>query len=111
MQWGNHLGAFELTSHLQLADTTSSPFSIFKCSCDCRWRSKSMEWIVSSQDEATGRISETRYTTEASFHAALRDMFSDIKNRFLTAELADGKVLDEDSARELVGAPHGSSWG
>jgi hypothetical protein len=69
-----------------------------------------MDWVISSQDEATGRISETRYTTETSFHAALRDMFSDIKKRFLAAELADGRVLDEDAARELVGAPHGSSW-
>jgi hypothetical protein len=36
-------------------------------------------------------------------------MFSDIQKRFLAAELADGMVLDEDAARELVGAPHGSS--
>jgi hypothetical protein len=70
-----------------------------------------MDWMISSQDEATGRISETRYATETSFHAALRDIFSDITKRFLTAEQADGKVLDEDEARELVGAPHGSSWG
>ena len=69
-----------------------------------------MDWVISSQDEATGRVSETRYATEARFHAALRDMFSDIKKRFITAMLADGKVLDEDAARELVGAPHGSSW-
>ncbi len=39
-----------------------------------------MDWVISSQDEATGRVGETRYTTETSFHAALRDMFSDIKN-------------------------------
>ena len=69
-----------------------------------------MDWVISSHDEATGRISETWYTTETSFHAALGDMFSDIKKRFLAAELTDGKVLDEDAAHELVGAPHGSSW-
>ena len=69
-----------------------------------------MDWVISSQDEATGSMSETRYITETSFQAALRDMFSDSKKRFLAAELADGKVLDEDAARELVGAPHGSSW-
>ena len=69
-----------------------------------------MDWVISIQDEATGRISETRYTTEDSFRAALEDMFSDIQKRFLAAELADGKVLDEDAARELVGAPDGSSW-
>ena len=70
-----------------------------------------MYWVISSQDEATGRISETRYTTEASFRAVLEDMFSDIQKRFLSAELSDGRVLDEEAARELVGAPHGSSWG
>ena len=69
-----------------------------------------MDWVISSQDELTGRISETRYTTEASFRAALQDMFSDIRNQFLFAGLSDGQVLDEDAARELIGAPHGSSW-
>ena len=69
-----------------------------------------MDWVISSQDEATGRISETRYTTEASFHAALEDLFSDIRKRVLAAELPDGRSLDEQAARALVGAPHGSSW-
>ena len=68
------------------------------------------DWVISSQDEATGRISETHYATETSFYGALKDMFSDIRKRFLAAVLADGRILDEDAARELVGAPHGSSW-
>jgi hypothetical protein len=54
-----------------------------------------MDWLIPSQDEATGRISETRYTTETSFHAALRDMFSDIKKRFLAAELSRLRQLDQ----------------
>jgi hypothetical protein len=73
-------------------------------------RSPLMDWIISSQDEATGRVRATHYATETSFHAALKDMFSDIRSRFLLAELPDGSILDEDAARELVGAPHGSSW-
>ena len=44
-----------------------------------------MDWIISSQNEGTGRVSETRYTTEASFRAAFEDMFSDIRRRFLSA--------------------------
>ena len=68
------------------------------------------DWVISSQNEGTGRVSETRYTAEATFRAALEDMFSDIRRRFLSAGLPDGGVLDEDAARELVGAPHGSSW-
>jgi hypothetical protein len=69
-----------------------------------------MDWVISSRNEGTGRISEIRYTTEARFRAALEDMFSDIRRRFLSAALPDGGALDEDAARELVGAPHGSSW-
>ena len=69
-----------------------------------------MDWVISSRDEATGRVRAARYATETSFHAALKDIFSDIQNRFVSAELPDGTVLDEDAARELVGAPHGASW-
>jgi hypothetical protein len=69
-----------------------------------------MDWVISSENESTGRVTETRYKTEASFSAALQDMFSDVRNRFLSATLSDGRVLDEDAAREWVGAPHGSSW-
>ncbi len=69
-----------------------------------------MDWVISSRDEATGHERAAHYATETSFHAALKDMFSDIRSRFLSAELPDGRVLDEDAARELVGAPHGRSW-
>ena len=69
-----------------------------------------MDWVIVSQEEATGLGRAKHYATETSFQAALKDMFSDIGNRFLSAELPDGTVLDEDAARELVGAPHGSTW-
>lgn len=69
-----------------------------------------MDWVISSREEATGRVSATHYATETGFQAALKDMFSDLRCRFLSAELPDGSVLDEDTARELVGAPHESSW-
>jgi hypothetical protein len=75
----------------------------------CSW-SPLMDWVISSTEEATGRVRETHFATETSFHAALKDMFSDVGTRFLSAELPGGRVLDEDAARELVGAPHGSSW-
>ena len=70
-----------------------------------------MDWVISSQDETTGRVEEIRYTTEKGFRAALEDMFQDIHKRFTSAKLPDGQVLDESAARALVGAPFGSSWG
>jgi len=69
-----------------------------------------MDWVISTQNVATGLVRAKHYATETSFHAALKDMFSGIGNRFLSAGLPDGRLLDEDAARELVGAPHGSSW-
>ena len=69
-----------------------------------------MDWAISSRVEATGRLCSARYVTETDFHAALKDIFSDIRNRFVSAELPGGRVIDEDAARELVGAPHGASW-
>ncbi len=69
-----------------------------------------MDWVISCTDEATGNVRATHHANEASFRAALIDVFSDIRSRFLSAQLPDGAVLDEDAARELVGAPHGSSW-
>lgn len=70
-----------------------------------------MEWVILSQDESTGRVDETRYTTEEGFRAALEEMFCDIHKRFTSARLPDGRVLDESEARALVGGPFGSSWG
>ena len=60
-----------------------------------------MDWIIQSKD---GTISEIKhYTTKDGFLAALRDLFSDSKKQFVSATLSDGTVLDEASARALLG--------
>ena len=60
-----------------------------------------MDWIIQSKD---GTISEIRhYTTEDDFRAALRDLFGDPKEQFISATLPDGTVLDEAEAKELAG--------
>jgi hypothetical protein len=38
-----------------------------------------LAWIIKSKD------GENRYTTEAGFHAALKDPFGDPKNKFISA--------------------------
>lgn len=56
-----------------------------------------MDWIIRSKDGIT------HYTTEDDFRAALRDLFSDPKEQFISATLPDGTVLDEAEAKELAG--------
>jgi hypothetical protein len=56
-----------------------------------------LDWIIQSKD---GSISEIKYyTTEDGFLAALRDLFSDPKRKFISTTLPDGKVLDEVAAK------------
>jgi hypothetical protein len=56
-----------------------------------------MDWIIRSKDGIT------HYTTDDDFRAALRDLFSDPKEQFISATLPDGTVLDEAEAKELAG--------
>jgi hypothetical protein len=62
-----------------------------------------MDWIIQSKDGIT------HYTTEDDFRAALRDLFSDPKEQFISATLPDGTVLDEAEAKELAGFTIGES--
>ena len=64
-----------------------------------------MDWIIQSKD---GTISEIKhYTTKVDFLAALRVLFGDPKKQFVSATLSDGTVLDEASARALLGEGFG----
>jgi hypothetical protein len=62
-----------------------------------------MKWIIKSRDEVTGGFIESHYTTEDDFLAALKDLFGDPKQRFISATLPDGKALDEAAAKILAG--------
>jgi hypothetical protein len=63
-----------------------------------------MVWTIKSKDGTTP------YTTENGFIAALRDLFGDPKEqRFISANLPDGKVLDEAAAKALIGFTIGES--
>ena len=61
-----------------------------------------MDWTIQSKDGSIGEI--IHYTTEDDFLAALKALFSDPKKQFVSATLSDGTVLDEASARALLGA-------
>ena len=60
-----------------------------------------MDWTIQSKDGSIGEI--IHYTTEDDFLAALKALFSDPKKQFVSATLSDGTVLDEASARALLG--------
>ena len=61
-----------------------------------------MDWLIQSKD---GRFSDiTHHATEDDFLAALKALFSGPKKQFVSATLSDGTVLDEASARALLGA-------
>jgi hypothetical protein len=63
-----------------------------------------MAWSIESKDGTTP------YTTEDGFIAALRDLFGDPKEqRFISATLPDGKVIDEAAAKALIGFTIGES--
>ena len=64
-----------------------------------------MDWIIRSKDGIT------HYTTEDDFRAALRDLFSDPKEQFISATLPDGKVLDEAAAMAWLGDGGGFAIG
>jgi hypothetical protein len=66
-------------------------------------REDNMDWIIRSKDGIT------HYTTEDDFRAALRDLFSDPKEQFISATLPDGKVIDEAAAKALIGFTIGES--
>jgi hypothetical protein len=60
--------------------------------------SKMADWSIESKDGTTP------YTTEDGFIAALRDLFGDPKEqRFISATLSDGTVLDKAAAEKLAG--------
>jgi len=61
-----------------------------------------VDWTIQSKDRNFSDI--THHATEDDFLAALKALFSDPKKQFVSATLSDGTVLDEASARALLGA-------
>jgi hypothetical protein len=66
-----------------------------------------MNWIIQSKDRSITDIKY--YATEDAFRAALKRLFSDPKEQFISATLPDGTVLDEAEAKELAGFTIGES--
>ena len=56
-----------------------------------------MDWSIQTKDGTT------RYPTYDVFLDALRDLFIDPSQQFISATLDDGTVLDEAAARKLIG--------
>ena len=56
-----------------------------------------MDWIIQSKDGTT------RYPTYNRFFAALRALFNDPTQQFISATLDDGTVLDKAAAKKLIG--------
>ena len=56
-----------------------------------------MDWSIQTKD------GPTRYPTYDRFLAALRALFGDPSQQFISATLDDGTVLDEAAARKLIG--------
>jgi hypothetical protein len=56
-----------------------------------------MNWIIQSKDRSITAIKY--YATEDAFRAALKRLFGDPKQQFISATSSDGKVLDEAAAK------------
>jgi hypothetical protein len=56
-----------------------------------------MDWIIQTKDGTT------RYPTKKGFLDALKALFNDTKQQFISATLDDGTVIDEADPRALLG--------
>ena len=56
-----------------------------------------MDWSIQTKDGTT------KHPTYDRFLAALRAIFSDPTQQFISATLDDGTVLDEAAAKKLIG--------
>jgi hypothetical protein len=63
-----------------------------------------MEWVINSYDRRTDRDGQSRFTTEAAFIAAARDLLRDVWRGFVSAILPDGtEIKDAGALRAMIG--------
>ena len=70
-----------------------------------RWREprdRRLEWITESDDRRTDRDGQNRFTSESAFISAAEELLRNIRKRFVSTTLPDGRVLDEAAMRALV---------
>jgi hypothetical protein len=64
-----------------------------------------MEWIINSYDRRTDRDGQNRFTTEADFIMAAKDLLFDVWRGFESAILPDGTLVKGEGAlRALLAA-------